>query len=82
MKQLLGSKTMCVTSMALLLGVAAFVVTSVSSQAQVFHLLTIAQPLGLLGGRAVSLNPSNWFKGMTAVMSRPGGNHVTLIDHI
>lgn len=33
-------------------------------------------------GRAVSLNPTNWFKGMTAIMSRPGGNHVTLIDHI
>lgn len=33
-------------------------------------------------GNPVSLAPSAWKRGMTAIMSRPGGNHVTLIDRV
>ena len=33
-------------------------------------------------GNPVSLDPSAWKRGMTVIMSRPGGNHVTLIDRV
>ena len=33
-------------------------------------------------GRPVKLDPTKWKRGMTVIMSRTGGNHVTLFSHL
>lgn len=33
-------------------------------------------------GQPVQLNPKLWKRGMTIIMTRPGGNHVTLLDRV